>query len=152
MSDLIALILETYSEIKHWFRVKRRRKFEKENNLPKKRMISPMNKIYIGILILSLPFLYFRLTRISNYNKTTTIQKIAEIKLILEAEKKQLGKYPKELKDIIRNNPLRKNIVFDYWKNEYVYTLSKDSLNYKIISLGKDQILNTSDDIIVTNN
>ena len=108
MSDLIVYILELYSDIKHWFRVRKRRKFEKENNLPKKRML-------------------------------------------LEAEKKQFVFYPTELKTIIRNNPLRKNITLDGWKNEFIYTISKDSLNYELISLGKDGKLNTSDDIKVTN-
>jgi hypothetical protein len=150
-SSLIVDILELYSDIKHWFRVKKRRKFEKENNLPRKRMISPMNKIGIVILIISLPFLFLRLNRLRNQNFSSTFDKIIEIKIILEAEKKQFGFYPKELKDIIRNNPLRKKITLDAWKNEFVYTISKDSLNYKLVSLGKDGKLNTFDDIEVTN-
>jgi hypothetical protein len=35
MPDLIAFILEIYLDIKHWFKLKKRRKYEKENNLPK---------------------------------------------------------------------------------------------------------------------
>ncbi len=69
----------------------------------------------------------------------------------LHQKKKKLNKYPKELKDIIRNNPLRKNITVDYWNTEFVYIVSKDSLNYTIISLGKDRLLNTSDDIKIVN-
>ena len=151
MHSLIVDILELYSDIKHWFKVRKRRKFEKENKLPKKRMISPMNKIGIVILIISIPFLFLRLNRIRNQNFASTLDKIIEIKLLLESEKKQFDFYPKELKTIIRNNPLRKNITLDAWKNEFIYKISKDSLNYELISLGKDGKLNTSDDISVTN-
>jgi hypothetical protein len=147
VSEIIAEILEIYSDIKHWFKVRKRRKFEKENNLPKKRMISPMNKIWIAILVISIPLLFLRYNRFKDQDFAITLNKIIEIKLLLEAEKKQFGFYPKELKNIIRNNPLRKKITTDSWKNEFVYTISKDSLNYTLISKGKDRKLNTSDDI-----
>ena len=151
MSELFGHILDLYLDIKHWFKVRKRRKFEKENNLPKKRMISPMNKIGIVILIISIPIFILRLNNIRNQNFASTLDKIIEIKLLLEAEKKQFGFYPKELKTIIRKNPLRKNITLDGWKNNFSYTISKDSLNYKLISLGKDGVLSTSDDINITN-
>lgn len=150
MPSFIVDILELYSDIKHWIKVKKRRKFEKENNLPKKRMISPMNKVWIVILIISIPILFIRLNRFRNQDFALTLDKIIEIKLLLESEKKQFGFYPKELKTIIRNNPLRKNITLDGWENQFIYTISKDSLNYKLISLGKDGKLNTSDDINIT--
>mgnify|MGYP003665510936 FL=1 len=79
MHSLIVDILELYSDIKHWFKVRKRRKFEKENKLPKKRMISPMNKIGIVILIISIPFLFLRLNRIRNQNFASTLDKIIEI-------------------------------------------------------------------------
>ena len=114
-------------------------------------MISPMNKIGIAILIISIPVLILRLNRFQKQYFEITLNKIIDIKLLLEAEKKYSGYYPKELAAIIRNNPLRKNIILDGWKNEFSYTLSKDSLNYTLISLGKDEKLNTSDDIKITN-
>tara|TARA_R110002126_G_scaffold291479_2_gene453063 strand:- start:34116 stop:34571 length:456 start_codon:yes stop_codon:yes gene_type:complete len=151
LADFIAFILELYLDIKHWFKVKKRRRFEKENNLPKKRMMSPMNKIGIVILIISIPVLILRLNRFQKKDFELTLHKIIEIKLLLEAEKKYSGFYPKELAAIIRNNPLRKNIILDGWKNEFSYTLSKDSLNYALISFGKDRKPSTSDDIQKTN-
>lgn len=80
-----------------------------------------------------------------------TKEKLTKITILLEDEKTQNAIYPKDLKSIIRNNPLRKNIYLDYYKNEFVYSVSKDSLNYSIIAIGKDQKLNTSDDIKITN-
>ena len=110
-----------------------------------------MNKIGIVILIISIPFLFLRFNRFRNQNFASTLDKIIEIKLLLESEKKQFDYYPKELKTIIRNNPLRKNITLDAWKNEFIYKISKDSLSYELISLGKGGKLNTSDDINITN-
>lgn len=152
ISDVITTILELFVDIKHWFKVKKRRKFEKENKLPKKRMLSPMNTIAMVIFIISIPVIFIRLNRVINQGEKITTEKIMELKLMLAAEKKQFGTYPTALKNVIRNNPLRKNSTKDYWKNEFSYTLSKDSLNYTLISAGKDQVLHTADDIKITNN
>jgi hypothetical protein len=152
VSDLIANILDLYLDIKHWFNVKKRRKFEKEKNLSKSIVLHPLTKpllVFSLIFIIStLTFFYFRS---KDEFDIKTKEKLTKISKILEDEKQQFGSYPKLLKSIIRNNPLRQNINQDFWKNEFVYTLSKDSLNYNIISLGKDQILNTLDDIKITN-
>lgn len=151
MAEFIASILETYLEIKHYFKVRKRRKFEKKNNLPKKRMISPLDKIWILVAIILIPILCLKFYSLRRNKITLTNDKINEIELLLEAEKLQFGFYPKELKQLIRNNPLRKNITLDGWQNEFSYNLSKDSLNYELISLGKDRKLDTSDDIKITN-
>ena len=115
-------------------------------------MLHPLTKVFLVLFFISVPIIvvsvYFKS---KNLGEVTTKEKIANITTILESEKKQFGKYPSTLKEIIRNNPLRKNITLDYWKNELVYTVSKNSLNYQLVSLGKDNILNTSDDISSTN-
>lgn len=152
MSDLIAFILDIYLDIQHWIKHKKQRKFEKENNLPKSIVWHPMTKPLFILFIIIVPvstLLFFSTT--INKNDEKTEEKLQEIVKLLAAEKKQFGKYPSELKTIIRNNPLRKNLEKDSWKNEFIYTLSKDSLNYSIVSLGGDQKLNTSDDIKITN-
>jgi hypothetical protein len=152
MGDLISFILEIYLDIKHWFNVKKRRKFEKENNLPKKIMIHPLTKVFLIFLVILIPLLILiTYVNFKYTGNTKTNEKIIKITAILELGKKQFGKYPSTLKQIIRNNPLRRNITLDYWKNEFVYTLSKDSLNYTLLSLGRDNIINTSDDISSTN-
>ena len=151
MHSFIADILELYLDIKHWFKIRKRRKFEKKHNLPKKRMMYPSTKIGIVLLIISIPLLFFKINRFRKQGENSTKDKLREISIILAADKKQLGFYPTSLKTIIRNNPLRQNITVDYWKNEFIYSLSKDSLNYSIISSGKDEKLATSDDIKITN-
>ena len=67
--------------------------------------------------------------------------------MILEKEKKKTGIYPKKLKNIIRDNPLMRNITKDYWKNEFFYEQIDNGNSYLLTSKGKDGILNTEDDI-----
>lgn len=50
MLDIIGNILELVNDLLFWRRKKKRRKFEKENNLPKKTMINPLTQILIGLL------------------------------------------------------------------------------------------------------
>ena len=151
MPELIADILGLYLDIKFWIKHKKRRKFEKENNLPKSIVWHPITKpLLIFFVLFIVSFSIFSFFNFKNKLEEKTRSKINKVKIILETEKKQFGFYPKELKDIIRNNPLRKNITLDSWKNEFIYTLSKDCLNYKLISIGKDRKLNTSDDIKIT--
>ncbi len=151
--DFFITIADLFYELKFWKKKKERRKFEKENNLPKKVMIHPYLK-FLGIFILlvflgKLAYGYFFL---SDYGTTKTVEKIAEIEQILENEKNSIGIYPEKLNTIIRNNPLRKNITSDYWNNEFFYEQSKNGLGYVLISKGKDGIIKTEDDINGNNN
>ena len=152
MSDLLAEILELYLDFKHWFNVKKRRKFEKENKLPKSIVWHPLTKPLFWFFVISIPISFSLFFIFGSNNNELTKQKMKEISIILEKEKKQLGKYPEKLETIVRNNPLRKQIILDYWSSNFIYKLSKDSLNYSIISLGKDKKLNTSDDIVFSSN
>jgi heme/copper-type cytochrome/quinol oxidase subunit 2 len=152
VSDLITLILELYLDLVFWVKHKKRRKYEKENNLPKSIVWHPITKpLFIFLILFIISFSIFSVYRLRNTSEEKTKEKMFEISEILKLEKEQLNKYPKELNHIIRNNPLRKNITLDYWNTEFIYIISKDSLNYTIISLGKDSVLNTSDDIKITN-
>ena len=54
MLDIIGNILELFNDILFWRRKKKRRKYEKENNLPKKRMINPLTQILISLLVILL--------------------------------------------------------------------------------------------------
>ncbi len=148
ISDFFVAIADLFYELKFWKKKKARRKFEKENNLPKKVMIHPSLKFLGMFLIIMFAIkLVFGKFLFSNNGKTKTTEKIAEIELILEKEKSSLGIYPKKLNTIIRNNPLRKSITSDYWNNEFYYEQIENGLDYILISKGKDGILKTEDDI-----
>jgi hypothetical protein len=148
-ADILAEILEWYLDIKFWFKKRKRRKFEKENNLPKKVMIYPSDKIVIASVILSaIAILGFGFFIHPTMNNISTEDKLAEISTILEDEKEALGAYPNTLKAIIRNNPLRKNLVIDAWDNDIQYQLSNDGKTYNLFSVGNDREPNTKDDIV----
>ncbi|GAA4276536.1 type II secretion system protein GspG [Aquimarina mytili] len=147
MFDLIAELLLLFEELKFWKKKKKRRKLEKEKGLPKKTMIHPVTKVlFIGLV---LTFILGVMLRVfyTHPNESKTTKKIVEVKKILEKQYKDLGKYPTKLKDIINNNPLRKNINLDAWGNEFYYKQIKDGLSYELKSKGKDGILNTEDDL-----
>ena len=148
MLDIIGELLFWREDYTFYKRKKARRKFERENNLPKKLMIHPVWKLFGTFLIfvvvskLVIGHFYF-----SDFGTKKTAEKMAEIELILEKEKSSLGIYPKKLNTIIRNNPLREHITSDYWNNEFFYEQSENGINYVLISKGKDGILKTEDDI-----
>lgn len=148
IAETIAFILESYLDIKFWFKKRKRRKFEKENNLPKKLMVYPSDKIHIiffVIVVVLVSFYMFFIQPSIDINRTE--KKLNEISQILEKEKQTIGHFPKELKAIIRNNPLRKSIVYDAWDNEIQYNLEIDEQSYVLFSVGKDGLSNTEDDI-----
>ena len=157
MTDLIAWLTGEFlfwrEDYRFSKRKKARREFEKENNLSKTLMIHPVWKL-LGIfvifgLLVKLVVGYFFFT---DYGRNKTSEKIIEIELILEKEKKSIGIYPEKLNVIIRNNPLRKEITLDYWNNEFFYEQKENGLDYVLISKGKDGILKTEDDISTIKN
>ncbi|WP_340155040.1 type II secretion system protein GspG [uncultured Winogradskyella sp.] len=148
MLDLITQLLLWCEDYKFSKSKKTRRQFEKENNLPKTIMIHPVWKLVI-ILVISILLLQPVIGYVffSDYGLKQTSEKIVEINKILEKERTDIGNYPEELKTIIRNNPLRKNITKDYWGNEFFYQQLENGESYTIISKGKDGVLKTEDDV-----
>ena len=152
MAELIAIILEWYLDIKYWIKHKKRRKFEKENNLPKSIVWHPITKpLLIAFPIFIICFSLFAYNRFKDRSLENTKSKISKIQSLLDSEENHFGYYPKELATIIRNNPLHKNLLIDGWNTNFHYRLTSDSLHYQLISLGRDRILHTEDDIINTN-
>lgn len=148
MTEIIANILLIIEDFKFRKKIKARRKYEKENNLPKKIMIHPTLKILgLGIILFFFAKLIINYFYTSSIGENRTTTKINEIENILESGNNDLGYYPQELNEIIRNNPLRQNITTDFWGNEFYYKVIENGQNYILISKGKDGILKTVDDI-----
>ncbi|WP_282044321.1 type II secretion system protein GspG [Winogradskyella flava] len=148
-AELFAELLLLFEDLKFWKKKRARRKYEKENNLPKKQMwLYPSQKVeilavaVIGVLVVILYVLFFR-----NIDEKRTKDKLLEVAEILEREKKTIGIYPYALTQIIRNNPLYQDITKDSWGNEFHYTTSGNGETYLLFSSGKDGIPNTDDDI-----
>jgi hypothetical protein len=149
MVDIIDFVLEIFLEIKYWIKHGKQRKHEKENNLPKSVVWAPYTKQFFILFLIFIPVCFVFIFFISiGENEKKTEKIMMKVSKLLEAEKKQFGKYPSELKTIIRNNPLRKGLELDSWKTAFVYTISEDGKNYQLISLGGDGKLGTKDDIL----
>ncbi|WP_396602914.1 type II secretion system protein GspG [Algibacter sp. R77976] len=146
--EFIGCLLELIIDFQFWRDKKKRRKFEKENNLPKKIMIHPYIKILAYSILITTPIIIsFTLYQHYYSNTKKTIKKISQVESLLIENKEVDGVYPNELEDIIRNNPLRKNITLDGWGNEFHYSVLDHEKTFNLISKGKDGILNTEDDI-----
>lgn len=157
MLEFVASILELFSSIalniqEFLFRRKRekRRDYEREHKLPRKKMISPYKRyytlllIFIGLMILTR---VFRFSLFPQTNKTkVTEEKIVKIRELLEKEKDIFGKYPEALATIKRNNPLRNDLIIDGWGTTFTYKSIDNS--YILTSAGSDRKINTKDDLI----
>ena len=156
MGELIAEMMLLFSKLalniqEFFFRKKKRKRraLERKEGLPKKRMISPYQRFTILIVFLVIFFIVVKLFGVFSFDngKKKTIEKITAIQELLDEEKKVFEIYPKKLKVIIRNNPLRKGLLQDGWGNDFKYEPLNDGKSFLLFSVGKDGVTNTEDDI-----
>ncbi len=83
-------------------------------------------------------------------NEDRTKTEMNEILTELELYKNHYRVYPKNYESFIGRKPIWGSWKSDSWKNPYKYELI-DSLNYQLISAGKDEIYFNEDDIIISN-
>lgn len=153
MGELIGETLVLLSEFalniqEYFFRRKRakRREYEREHNLPRKKMISPSERViilFLGFLLIVGAIGLF--AQLFNNNEKKTKEKIKKIRTMLEKEKEVLGGYPEQLEAIKRNNPLYNTLHLDGWGNKFKYQTKNGE--YSLISVGPDGKLGTKDDI-----
>jgi hypothetical protein len=83
-------------------------------------------------------------------NEDRTKTEMNKISTELSLYKSHYGTYPKNYESFVSRKPIWGSWKADNWKNPYKYELI-DSLNYKLISAGKDGIYLNEDDIIRKN-
>ena len=83
-------------------------------------------------------------------NEDRTKTEMNEISTELSLYKNHYGVFPKNYESFISQKPIWGSWKADSWKNPYKYELI-DSVNYKLISAGKDGIYLNKDDIIRKN-
>ena len=83
-------------------------------------------------------------------NEDRTKTEMNKISTELSLYKNHYGTYPKNYESFVSRKPIWGSWKADSWKNPYKYELI-DSLNYKLISAGKDGIYLNEDDIIRKN-
>jgi hypothetical protein len=84
------------------------------------------------------------------FNEDRTKTEMNKISTELTLYKNHYGVFPKNYELFISRKPIWGSWKADSWKNPYKYELI-DSVNYKLISAGKDQIYLNKDDIIRKN-
>ena len=83
-------------------------------------------------------------------NEDRTKEEMNKISTELSLYKNHYGVFPENYESFIRRKPIWGGWKVDSWKNPYKYELI-DSVNYRLISAGKDGIYNNEDDIIRKN-
>jgi hypothetical protein len=83
-------------------------------------------------------------------NEDRTKEEMNKISTELSLYKNHYGVFPENYESFIRRKPIWGSWKADSWKNPYKYELI-DSVNYRLISAGKDGIYNNEDDIIRKN-
>lgn len=79
-----------------------------------------------------------------------TTHELRNIQQKFDAYFYQHNRFPESYTDFINSKPIWNSWKSDSWGNSYQYMLI-DSLNYKLISAGKDGVFNTTDDLFITN-
>ena len=148
LAGLMAEWLFIFEDFKFWRKKKKRQKGDGKKKFSIKRVLYLSQKILIGAILIILFFYVIRgVFFLSGIAKKQTAKKLSEVSFLLEHEKETTGQYPEHLESIIRNNPLLKNVHKDYWGQTFFYERHESGDCYILISLGKDGILNTADDI-----
>lgn len=147
LAELLADLLLWFEDIKFWFKKRKRRKFEKEHGLPKKFMLYPSQKIFLVVFPVFILLGVLSIVALTDSNQDSTQKRITELTKILEGEKEDIGHYPDKLSDVVRNNPLRRNVIFDSWNQEFYYESLNNGTAFKLQSKGSDGMLDTNDDI-----
>lgn len=58
-----------------------------------------------------------------------------------------INHFPDSLEEMISNNPLKRDLVYDGWKREFIYIKKNDS-TFILVSSGPDGIINSDDDLV----
>lgn len=152
---MIAWIIAFFGELfiiseewKFYKKKKETRAYEKENKLPKKRMISPLTQAFVvvPIVVVAVSFLFYSFVKpVQQAHETKDTLRTATY--LLQQAKAQNGAYPESIIELSRKNPIYGDLTIDGWKQAIIYKKTENGNAYTLISKGKDGILNTADDI-----
>lgn len=152
MTELILEILVNFGLIredyKHHKKISKKEKIDGKKRPFQRYFLQPSSITAISVLIIGTlsAFLFFTYQRNSIFPKKTETE-IAEITERMEMWKERFGKYPKDLNELIGNNPMRQEWRTDSWNRPYQYSVSENEIEFSIVSAGLDGKYETKDDI-----
>ena len=144
MIELILSILADFGLIREDYKHQKRiSKKEREDGTKR-----PSALILIAVLIIGSisAILFFTYQRTSVFPDKTK-KEIHEMSKRMENWNEKLGKYPKELNELIGNSPIRQGWKKDAWNREYQFEITNNGKGFLITSAGSDGKFKTEDDI-----
>jgi len=152
MTELILEILVNFGLIredyKHQKKISKKEKADGKKRPFQRYFLQPSSIMVISVLVIGTlsAFIFFTYQRKSIFSKKTK-KEIAEITERMEKWKEKFKKYPKDLNELIGNNPMRQEWKTDSWNRPYHYSVTEDGIEFLIVSAGSDGKFDTEDDI-----
>ncbi|WP_164731586.1 type II secretion system protein GspG [Flagellimonas beolgyonensis] len=152
---MIELILSTLAEFgliredfKHHRKISKMEKADGKKRPFQRYFLQPTSIMVISVLVIVTisAFIFYSYQRTSIFPKKTK-REIAEITERMEKWKEKFGSYPRDLNELIGNNPLRQKWKMDSWNRPYQYAVTEDGKGFLIVSAGSDGKFETKDDI-----
>ncbi|GAB2551495.1 hypothetical protein [Rufibacter soli] len=96
---------------------------------------------FFGVLVLTsfLTDTYFKQRNTSN--------KLDSLSRIIVHHRQTQSMLPVSLKEVIANDPQKRDLAKDSWGNQMHYLFNQQSRTFSLTSAGKDQVLHTADDM-----
>ena len=140
-----ALFIEDF---KHRKKITKKEKYDGVKRPFQKYFLQPSAIVFLIILmILGLSsFIFFTYHRESIFPEKTKLE-LSEMSDWIEKCYKKQGRYPKGLKEVIGNNPIRRHWNTDAWNHRYKYSVINNGKEFLLISSGPDGQFETEDDI-----
>ncbi|WP_298520466.1 hypothetical protein [uncultured Kordia sp.] len=138
-------------ELKFYKKKKEQRAYEKANKLPKKRMFSPLTQAFVivPIIVFATSFLFYSFVKPVQQERDTK-DTLRSLSYLLHQDKEHNGVYPENISELSRKNPIYGDMTIDSWQQGIMYQKTENGTSYTLVSIGKDGILNTADDITMS--
>ena len=131
--------------------VKKKNLENSESRTKVKYVLFPSFKVY-GIVSIILFALITALVLIKQAKAPSRAQEdLDEIYAAILTYQSDTGEYPESIEKLIGNRPLRKDWETDFWGHPYRYEIIVSTNVFILVSAGKDGIMDTDDDLMVSN-
>ncbi len=141
----LGLIREDY---KHHKKITKKEKEDGKKRPFQRYLLQPSTLVVMTILILgSISIVTFFIYQHTSIYPENTKKELFEMTEWVEKYKDKLGEYPRNLKEVIGNNPTRQHWNTDSWNRPYKYVVLNLGKDFLLLSAGPDGEFETEDDI-----
>lgn len=141
----LALLREDF---KHHKKITKKEKEDGVKRPFQRYLLQPSSLMVITFLTIgSISAFIFLTYQIKLVYPQKTKKELSEMSEWIEKCNEKFGEYPKDLNEVIGNNPMRQHWDNDAWSRPYKYATLKDGKEFLLISAGPDGQFETEDDI-----